>query len=165
MSGGGHWKPFSNNISQYTVYPLIRKFGSERVIPFFKKAGENSQTSSDPLLITKPVTPKEPGKVHESDRFIKAIAIQSGSGIKPTKEQGEVDLKVSEDFSDQSIESDPEADQETFPIEVKSLDLTEPSDPTTDTSDQGKKRQLPESVSTPVEAKKFKRYKFSVIDD
>ena len=88
---GGHFKLRRR-------YFFLRTIKNDEKVSFEEKVSSNSSTSKDPTLIVKPDTPKIDGEPHPSDRIVKAIQIQTGSG--------KLDKAVEEEGLDQESDSD-----------------------------------------------------------
>ena len=160
--GGGQWNHFYGKSSRFINFPLVRRFGSQNIIPSLISAGQNTKTDSDPLLRARPTSPKEKDKPHETDHIISSIALQSGGGSSAASEDA-VTTKAAaaaadgESFS--SIESDVDVgneDEEEDGIQVRCLDLkasqTEEKDCSPNSSAEKRKKPNP----NPLPNKKFK---------
>lgn len=150
---GGHWDsrhPVCDNI---IFNPQLRRFGTEQLLPVYEQVGPNSSQSQDPLLLSKPVTPKEPNTPHETDRVIKTVALQGGGNA---QNQVEITQESDQEQSDSSIQSDEEAKPEKESISVTSIDLQKES--------HGQPRDLKKRKTTnnTVESQSFKKFKFNI---
>ena len=160
--GGGQWNHFYGKSSRFINFPLVRKFGTQNIIPSLISAGQNTKTDTDPLVRARPTSPKEQDKPHETDHIITSIALQSGSGSteKETPEEA-VTTKVTVDSESlSSIESDVDNDElEEDAIHVSCLDLeaSEEGDRrSSNTSAVKRKNTNPKPTPKPTPSKKFK---------
>ena len=92
MSSGGHFKSFFWTSRKVNV-TRGRSYLLHTSLPTTDK-------SRDPLLISKPITEKEKGKIHETDRIIHTSLLQSGKG-----EETVLSKENESDTSDSSSDS------------------------------------------------------------
>ena len=86
--------------------PLLRRGTRGSIVPFFERSSrENSKTSLDPLLISRPLEGKKEGTTHESDRIVKTSLLQTGKGANDLEEEN---LEIEETSESSSSESDSE---------------------------------------------------------
>ena len=147
---GGHWKvPNFNNHTKYTTFPLVKRSGSRNLINFLEITGTDTKSSSDPLLISKPLSPKLKDKPHESDRNIQITSLTSGGG-ESTSSQSSLKVDTAPN-SEHSSESDLDI-EELEEIKVESLQL------------KNRKRVSTEPLDSAEKPKKSKGWKFRVLD-
>ena len=151
---GGHWKiPNFNNQTKYTTFPLVKRSGSSSLVNFLEVTGTDTKSSTDPLLISKPTSPKLKNKAHESDRNVQVTSLTSGSGEVSASQSSS--KPVSELESGHSSESDLDID-ELEEIKVEALQLKNRKRLATEPSNS-----VSEGVS---EVKKSKGWKFKILN-
>lgn len=111
MSGGGHFSSYLKlNNQSYTFLPLLKRLGTNTIVPFLRRdTNYTSETSKDPLTVTRPVSEPVPGQPHETDRIIKLAVLSSGKGEKSFVDSSD---------SEEDLPSVPHSSSE---FEIKSL--------------------------------------------
>ena len=156
MSGGGHFSSITPKNGRYLYLPVLKRANRDSIVSFFgHSAQSNTKHSNNPCLLVKPIDSKKEGIAHETDNIIKSSILQSGKGASDS--------------------------QETEKLEPQNLDSTELSDSTSDsdnetediftsiskvkTFDSSRKHKSQNQPLSPPPEKKFKPYKFNIIED
>ena len=163
---GGHYR--KNRLK----YFLLRKIHSGGKVEFEEKVSSlTSSTSKDPLLIPKPDGPKVQGQSHPTDRIIKNIQIQTGSGKAETSSAIEKTTKEEEEDSDSSSTSGSSCSNSScssisldFEDEVSKAEVKERSKKRKEAINEAEAKSSKVEAEEENPLKKFKTYDFNLID-